>query len=355
MKLPAFFQPRVSHVELLLFTKHLAVMIKSGISILDALDTVREQTKTTYFRSVLDSIYADVKNGQSLASSLRKYPNVFDHFYLSLIEVGELSGTLEKNLDFLSVQLAKDFQLKKKVQGALIYPALVLGATLILGGVIAFFVLPKLMDFFLAFGTTLPLPTRILIFVANSIRSYGLIILVGIILLYGVGIVLSRNRSIRSIFHQGLIRMPLFGKVLQYQELARFTRNYGMLLSSGISSVRGLEITSKTLSNVVFQRDIEILAHHLSAGKQIGDSLKKEQFREFPGMVVKMISIGEKTGKLEDMLIYLADFYEEEIDDITKNLSTLLEPVLLVSIGVVVGFVALAIISPIYDLTGSIK
>ena len=347
--------PRVSHVERLLFTKHLAIMIKSGISLLDAVDTLREQTKSKVFKEILSRIFADTKNGQALAVSLKKFPDVFDQLYISLIEIGETSGTLEQNLEFLAVQLSKEFQLRKKIQGALMYPALVLSATVIMGGFISFFILPKLVDFFSAFQVTLPLSTQILLWVATVMKIYGIFILGGIILLFFAFIGLVQIPSAKFLWHTVILKIPVFGELLLYRELTRFSRNFGILLKSGIPSPRGLEITAHTLSNVLFQRDVRIIANKLSGGNSIGATLKKEQFQEFPGIVVKMIAVGEKTGKLEDVLLYLGDFYEDEIESISKNLSTLLEPFLLIVIGVVVGFVALAIISPIYELTGSIK
>jgi len=347
--------PRVSHIERLLFTKHLAIMIKSGITLLDAIDTLREQTKSKSFQQILSQILIDTKNGQALAVSLKKYPDVFDQFFISLIEIGETSGTLEQNLEFLSQQLSKDFQLRKKIQGALMYPGLVLSATFIMGGFISFFILPKLIDFFGSFQVKLPLSTQLLLGFAMMMKNYGVFIMGGILLFLFAFSAVIRIPSMTFMWHTFILKIPVFGELLLYQELARFSRNFGILLKSGIPSPRGLEITAGTLSNVLFKRDILTLADRLSKGNSIGATLTKEKFQEFPGIVTKMIAVGEKTGKLEDVLLYLGDYYEDEIEGISKNLSTLLEPFLLIIIGIAVGFVALAIISPIYELTGSIK
>jgi type IV pilus assembly protein PilC len=354
---PALYSlfPRVNHIERLLFTKHLAIMIKSGISILDALDTLREETKSKTFQKILAQIFSDTKNGQALSVSLKKFPDVFDQFYISLIEIGETSGTLEQNLEFLSVQLSKDYQLRKKIQGALMYPGLVLSATVIMGGFIAFFILPKLVDFFSAFQVELPLSTKILLWIAVTMKVYGILIIGGLGLLSIGTVALIQIPSVKFVWHTMILKMPIFGQLLLYQELARFSRNFGILLKSGIPSNKGLEITANTLSNMLFQKDVRTLAKKLAGGNSIGSTLKKEHFQEFPGIVEKMIRVGEKTGKLEEVLLYLGDYYEDEIDSISKNLSTLLEPFLLVTIGLAVGFVALAIISPIYELTGSIS
>jgi len=347
--------PRVSHTERLLFTKHMAIMIKSGITLLDAIDTLREQTKSKAFQQILSQILTDTKNGQALSVSLQKYPDVFDQFYISLIEIGETSGTLEQNLEFLAVQLSKDFQLRKKIQGALMYPGLVLSATAIMGGFISFFILPKLVEFFSSFEVSLPLSTQILLGFAMVMKNYGALIFGGLVVSFFVFISIIRIPSIKFLWHKAILKIPIFGELLLYQELARFARNFGVLLKSGIPATKGLEVTAQTLSNVLFQRDIRIVAEKLAGGNSIGTTMKKLQFSEIPGIIVKMIAVGEKTGKLEDVLLYLGDYYEDEIENISKNLTTLLEPFLLIVIGIVVGFVALAIISPIYELTGSIK
>jgi len=354
MKNPALYS-NVSYLDTLLFTKHLAIMIKSGVPLLDAIDTLRGQTKSKAFEKILAGIYEDAKNGQSLVVSLRKYPKVFNQFYISLIEVGESSGTLEQNLEFLSSQLTKEYQLKKKMQGALLYPGLVISATILMGGGITLFVLPKLVDFFASFEATLPLSTQILLWIALVAKQFGIVIAIGcIVLTIAMGIMLQIPK-IKYIWHSVMIKIPIFGELLLDQELARFSRNYGILLKSGISSTKGLEITAKTVSNLRMQKDILMVADMLSAGNSIGATMMKEKFPEFPSMVTKMILVGEKTGKLENVLLYLGEYYEEEIENISKNLSTLLEPILLTVIGIIVGFMALAIISPIYELTGSIN
>jgi len=344
----------VSFVEKLLFTKHLSIMLKSGISLLDAVDTLEGQTRSHEFKKILQHIREDIKNGQQLTKALGKFPHVFDQFYVSLVDIGETSGTLEQNLEFLSEQLTKDFQLRKKIQGALMYPGLVLSATIIMGGFVSFFILPKLVEFFASFQVTLPLSTQILLGFASLMKHYGMIILIEIMLVFFTCVALIKIPSVKFFWHTSMLKIPVFGELLLYQELARFSRNFGILLKSGIPSMKGLEITATTLSNVLFQRDIRVIADKLSKGNGIGATMNKQKFPEFPGIVVKMITVGEKAGKVEDVLLYLGDYYEDEIDSISKNLTTLLEPFLLITIGLVVGFVAIAIISPIYELTGSI-
>ena len=334
---------RVSHLDRLLFTKHLATMIKAGIPIAEALASLVDQTKSPAFKKVLSVVLADIQNGQALAKSLGKHPKAFDQFYLSLIQIGEEAGTLEQNLEFLAKQLSKDYTLRKKIQGAMLYPGLVFGTTAIMGGFISLFVLPKLVDFFEAFEIELPLATKILLFAANTMKDYGILIFAGLALLWFLGYLLVHSRKIKPWWHRLILRFPLFGPLLAYGQLAHFSRNLGTLLKSGVPVTRSLEVTAQTLNNLAFQNGLLFVQQEVQKGKAMGDTLTsgKKQLVVFPVLVAKMIGVGEKTGKLEETLLYLADFYEDDIDNITKNLTTILEPVLLVVIGLVVGFVAL--------------
>jgi len=341
--------------EKLLFTKHLDTMIKSGIPIDEALVTLMEQTKTKSFKAVIKKIVADIENGQSLSKALKKHNKIFNEFYTSLIEVGEESGTLEKNLDFLAKQMAKDYSLRKKILSALFYPALVLSATFVLGAFISFFILPRLVEFFESFDVELPPITKLLLFIASFMKNYGLYTF-AVMLLFIISIVLLiRVEKIRIIWHGLIIRVPLFGRLISYGQLSRFSRNLGTLIQSGVPINRSMEITANTLSNLKFRYDLLQIAKSLSKGKNIGQTMEKKIYSEYPPIVSKMISIGEKTGKLDESLLYLGNFYEDEIDDVSKNLTTVIEPILLIFIALAVGFVALAIISPIYELTGSIR
>ena len=346
---------RVSFLDKLLFTKHMATMVKAGIPVPEALDTLSAQQRSAALVKILKAVLKEIENGQSLAHAMRGHPKVFDQFYISLIEVGEESGALEENLEFLSKQLAKDYSLRKKIQGAMFYPTLVFGATSVMGGFISLVILPKLIDFFSAFDIELPLTTKILLFFANLMKNYGLLAVVGVLITI---FILSRILALPKIkpkWQALILRAPLFGRLISYGQLARFCRNLATLLKSGVPVTKSLLTTAKTLSNLKFSGDLDKVAQEITKGKNIGDILEQKGYSEYPPLVSKMIKVGEKTGKLEETLAYLGDFYEEEIDDISKNLTTILEPIMLLTIGLVVGFVALAIISPIYELTGSIR
>ena len=345
----------ISLQDKLLFTKHLSIMIKAGIPISEAIESLSDQTKKKEFKGILQLVLTDIQNGQPLAKSLGKFPKVFSQFFISLVEIGEQSGTLETSLQFLSQQLTKEYNLKKKIQGALMYPGLIFSATLIMGGFISLYILPQLVDFFAVFDQELPLTTRVLLFFANLMKSSGLLITGGSILFIIFFLLFLKLPFIKARWHALILKLPLFGKIISFSQISGFCRNLGILLQSGIPIVSSLDTTSQTLSNLKFKTDIQIISHELAKGKKINEILIEKKFSEFPDLVTKMIAVGEQTGKLEDTLLYLADFYEEEIDNISKNLTTILEPFLLLFIGLIVAFVALAIISPIYQLTGSIR
>lgn len=346
---------KITHVDKLLFTKHLSVMIKAGIPLSEAIESLSSQSKSPSFKKVLDAILSDINNGQSLSKAMGRHPRAFSPFYLSLIEVGEESGALEKNLEFLSTQLSKDNALRKKVQGALLYPGIVMAATGIIGLAISLFILPQLVGFFDAFDSTLPLATRILLFFANLTANYGWLIVSGLVVFVLAFLFAIKTSAIKPKWHRFLLKLPLVGPILKSINLARFSRNLGTLLSSGVPISRSLQVTANTLDSLPFSDSLLKAMKNLEKGQLLSKSLEKISTDLYPIIVTRMVAVGEKTGKLEETLIYLGDFYEDEIDQFSKNLSTILEPVLLVIIGLVVGFVAMAIISPIYELTGSIR
>lgn len=346
---------RVSFVDKLMFTKHLSIMIKSGVPISEALETLAGNTKSSYFKEILINTLKSVENGKPLYKSLEKYPKVFDGFFVNLIKISEESGTLEENLDFLSKQLEKDYMLRKKIQGALFYPAIILSAGLGIGGFISFFILPKLVDFFGSLDVELPFATRILLGFANLMKNQGIYIVGGAVLFFIAFNFLIKLPGIKPIWHKVLLHIPLFGKMVIYGQISRFCRNFGTMLKSGIPAPLGLETSAKTLSNVVLEGYFLSIQSSLVKGKSIGVALDEGHFPEIPTIITHMVKVAEKTGNLEEVLIYLSEFYESEIDSITKNLTTVLEPILLVIIGAGVAFVALAIIGPIYKLTGSVQ
>ena len=346
---------RISFQEKVIFTKHLAVMVSSGIPLAEAIDSLREQTRNSTFRNLLTDVLKRVENGSTLADAMKANSKLFSELYINLIKVGEKSGTLDETLTFLASQMTKENALKKKLQAAMLYPGLVLSAAGIIGGFISFFILPKLIDLFESFDIELPFTTRLLLFTAYTMRDYGIYILLGIGAVILLFTFLLKTEKVKFAVHTLLLKLPIIGEFLTYVQLATFTRNLAILLKNAVPINQAMEITAKTLTNRSFRKDTLHIAKELEEGKPISEILAKRKYAKFPSIVVKMISVGEKTGKLDENLFYLSDFYEEDIDNISKNMTTLLEPILLVFIGLTVGFLALSIISPIYELTGSIR
>ncbi len=355
MKLAALTAGRISFVEKLLFTKHLSTMLKAGIPLTEALETLEEQTRSPSFKAILENIYQEIESGHTLAHALKRYPHVFDGLYVSLIEVSEESGTLETNLDFLAGQLTKTYNLRKKLRSAMLYPALIITATFSMGGGVAVFLLPKLVDVFESLEVELPLSTKLLLFIVYFLNNYYIHILLGVLVIILGLRLLVKVASVTYVWHGFILKLPLIGALVVDGQLAHFSRNLGVLLKSGVPIVRSLEVTRNSLSNVRFKRDLEDIISSVNKGKDIGETLRKKHLSEFPLIVTKMISVGEKSGKLDEALLYLGDFYEEEIDEISKNITVVLEPFLLICIGFVVLFVLLAILGPIYSLTGSLR
>lgn len=344
---------KISVVEKVFFTKNFATLLKAGVPLNDALETVIDQSSGD-LKKILQQVEKDVINGQSLANSVSKFPKVFDSFYVSLINAGEESGNLESNLSFLADQLNKDYVLRQKVQGAMMYPGLVLGSTAIMGTGIAWFVLPKLIDLFNSFEVGLPYSTKILMAIAIFMRDYGAYVVLSMLAIVIVTYLFFQLRSVKKFWHSLVIDFPVLGKIAKDGELSRFSRNLGVLLKSGLPTLTAFDITIKTLSNLKFVDDLKEIREKIKSGKSIYESMSRDKYREFDKLTRRMIDVGERSGNLDEMLVYLSDYYDGEIDSASKNLSTLLEPMLLLVIGLVVGFVALAIISPIYSLVGGI-
>lgn len=346
---------RITPLDKLLFSKHLAVMLKSGIPIAEAIFALKEQTTNLAFKEVLEKIYIDINNGQTLEKALSKHTSVFDSLYLSMVSTGEKSGSLEENLEFLSTQLRKSYEFNKKINAATLYPKLVLLATFIMGGSISLFVLPQLTTLFTSLDIELPLHTKILLIFSNIMKNFGLFIIGGF-LLGGIFIkFLLQTPPIKPSWHLFLLKVPNLGKLIANIELTNICRNLGIMLKSGLTLSSALETQYQSENNLVFKEYLNSLKKSLEKGKKLSSQMSSSKFEYMPSIVTKMIQVGEETGKLEDVLIYLGDFFEEEADDQTKNLSNVIEPILLLVIGAVVGFVALAIITPIYSLTGSIR
>lgn len=342
----------ISLLEKVMFAKHLSVMIKAGMPIDDSLD-VLASSGSSLMKSKLKEILIDVRKGTSLSDALKKYPKDFDTLFTNMVAVGETAGNLVANLELLAVQQRKNYDLRAKIKAASVYPIVILVAIMGLIVVMSIFVLPKITDFFDTLQMELPLPTRILMGTSGFFVNYWWLVIAGIIFLMITLQVLLKIRSSRLFLHSLILRTPIFGDISRNINLAIFCRTLGSLLDSGITIDQAIRILSTTLTNEVYVKEINILYHKILKGNTLADSMRNKHL--YPPIVSRMTKVGETSGNLTEVLSYLADFYEAEVDSATKNLSTVLEPALLIMIGLIVGFVAISIIGPIYDLTSKVS
>ncbi|OGM93257.1 hypothetical protein A2333_02840 [Candidatus Wolfebacteria bacterium RIFOXYB2_FULL_49_7] len=345
---------RVSLAERIMFVKHMSMMIHSGMTEVESLRLIRSQIRNKGFLTILDDIIMSVENGQALSTALARYNRVFGDLFVNIIKIGELSGTLSENLDYLALEMRKSQSLRSKVRGALIYPAVIFAATIGVVGGLIFFILPKILPIFKSLKVTLPFTTRALMAVSDALRSHTILIGFILIAVIVIMLVLRRIPVTRYILHRILLSLPIFGNISIGFNMANMTRVLGMLLKSGEKIVQAVSITADASSNMVYRKALQEAVIEIQKGKTLYAYFEEHEHL-FPPTVGRMIEVGEKTGNLDNNLAYLAEFYENEVDEVTKNLSGILEPLLLVVMGVAVGFVALAIITPIYGITQGLK
>lgn len=348
----AFYFWPITVLDRVLLTKHLSIMLKAGVVLNEALRIAELQAKGK-MRGVVGEVRVAVEGGARLGDAMAAHPEIFGNYYVNMVKAGEESGNLAANLDQLSARLAKDYELKQKAQTAMLYPALVVSLTVGLGVLIAVYVLPRLSSLFKAFDFELPLTTRILIAVSEFLGRYGTWVAVGLITGLVLALVLARATFTRPFTHWFVIRLPVLRGVVVPLNLARLTMVLASLLKSGIPIEVAIGITEQVLGNVYYQDILRQAAERVDHGETLSASLGGFE-PMIPVFVARMIQIGDETGKTEDILFYLAEFYENELDNTLKNLSTLIEPVMLVAIGLVVLVVALSIITPIYNFIGAI-
>ena len=315
---------------------------------------MESQTKSKDFKRILEEIFHGINNGQSLAETLRRHPRVFDTLYRSIVAIGEESGNLETNLEYLAGSLGKAYEFQKKVKSAMLYPAIVMIATIISGLTMVIFVLPQMVTLFKSLSVDLPPSTRLLIFVANVSKDYGLLLLFLMAAAVTAFYLLIQTPTVKPRWHELLLSLPIFGKLLTNIQVAYMCRNLGLMLRSGLPITTALKAASDASANLVFKDYLARMLVAMEKGVSLEAQMGSKYYRFVPLIVVRMIGVGEKSGTLDESLMYLADFFEEEVDDTTKNLSTILEPVMLIGIALMVGFVAFSIISPIYSLAGGV-
>jgi type IV pilus assembly protein PilC len=334
----------------ILFAKRLAILLKAGVPILQALQMLRAQStgKTTMF--ILDSLIIDIANGQLLSFALERHARLLGYFTISIIRVGEVSGTLYENLLYAAEELKKRQQLKKKIASALVYPLFIVVATVGMSGMLTLYVFPKILPVFKSFHFALPLSTRILIFISETVSRHFIVLSFMAFLIFACSLYSFRKPAVRYMVDRLLLRIPLIGSLFQNYFLANMFRTLGLLLHNNVPIVDAVRMAANTAASLIYQKEMVAMSEYMVRGEQISEYLLEHVFL-FPPLTQQMVAVGEMTGDLSGSFLYLADIYEQELDDQTKTLSSLIEPVLMVGMGLVVGFVAVSIITPIYEIT----
>src|SRR6476619_1708923 len=349
-------KPRRGHIKMrdvVIFTRQFSTMINAGLPLVQAMTILAEQSQNKVLSEVMRKVVFDVESGNTVADALSKHPQAFSNLYVNMVAAGEAGGILDTILMRLATFMEKNDALIRKVKCAMIYPGVIMSVAAIAVTVLLIFVIPVFENLFTSAGLALPLPTRIVMGMSRFLRSYWyLMISAGIVGWFGYKRYTSKPEG-RLRVDRILLNVPVLGDVLRKSAVSRFTRTLGTLVSSGVSILDGLEITAKTAGNRVVQDAIMESRSSIAGGDTIAQPLKKSGV--FPPMVISMISVGEQTGGLDEMLAKIADFYDEEVDAAVSNLLSLLEPVMIVFLGVVVGGMVVAMYLPIFDMINAVQ
>lgn len=342
---------RFSITEQVLFAKRLSFLIKAGITVLESMTIIRNQTKSKRKQRIFNSIIADISAGQYLSSSLAKYRQLFGSFTINIIRIGEQTGMLSENLIYLAQELSKRQALQRKIRSALMYPLCITIATLGVTGLLVVFIFPKIMPIFISLDITLPLTTRILLAISAYLTDWGLLTICGIALAVILfSILRTLFPSVRTAIDWTILKLPIVGNIARAYNCANFCRTLGLAINTDVNIIPAMQITADVIRNTLYKHACFDIAQHSMQGENISLTMIRYPAL-FPDMLPHMVLIGEKTGSLSQTLGYLSDHYEAEVDEGTKNLSNAIEPVLLMIMGTLVGLIAVSIISPIYEVT----
>ncbi|MFA5926797.1 MAG: type II secretion system F family protein [Patescibacteria group bacterium] len=347
----AIWQRRVPLKERIIFTQQLEIMVRSGLPLVDAITSLQEETENKRFASELSQVVASVETGSLLSDALAKFPKTFSEVYVNLVRSGEKTGQLDKVLQRLSGQLQKDFEVNRKVKGALSYPLFILTALIGVMVLILNAIIPQLQQIFDDVGAELPLSTRIVIGASKFTRSYGVFTLAFII----VAIVLIsrwlKTAQGKRFFDRFLLKIPVIGLLLRKSYLARLTRTFAALSNAGLPVLEALRVSSNVIGNSVYEREVVKVADRVKNGQTISKAFGESPL--FPAMIMQLASVGEKSGNIGEVFDSLADFFDRDVDSITTNLSTMLEPLLVIILGVGIAAIIISVLQPIYGLVNT--
>jgi len=347
------FFSKVSLSEKIMFTNNLSGMLSAGLSLSRALSVLEKQSTNPALTDVLRGLQDDVSKGNSLSGGMKKFPKVFSGIFVPMVHAGEESGNLPNTLTEVGLSLKKAYDLNKKIKGAMTYPSIIVCAMLIIGIFMMIYVVPTLTKTFKDLGTELPGSTKMIIWVSDTISQHMFLFLFIIVFIIIGGILLSKLKLVQRYFDRAILYIPVIGKIVKEVNTARTARTMSSLLLSGVNISNSLSITEEVLQNVHYKELIHKSIESIEKGMVLSASFKENAFL-YPVMMGEMVEVGEETGNLSKMLLDIANFYEVEVDNKTKDLSTIIEPVLMLLIGTAVGFFAVSMIKPMYSVMNNI-
>lgn len=349
----SFLNNTVSFNDIVDFTRQLAIMLNAGLTIIDALEILKKQDLKPVMKKIIIDIDNEIKSGNSFSSALKKHRQFFSSLYIALVKSGEASGKLSEILLKLADNLEKEREFKSKLKGALIYPAVIFIAMIVVMFIMITFVIPKLLNLYKDFNISLPLITQILIIISDfMVKFWPFLIMTFFSLQFFAKKYFQTYKGKKSL-DQFLLKLPVFGKIISISSLVDSTRTLAILVNSGISILDSLDIVIETTENLIFKEAFKNVYQKVEKGQSLGKSLEEEEV--FPPILVQMTTVGEQTGNLDDTLMRLSKYFESESEIAMKSATTLIEPAILVILGLGVGFMVMSVITPIYNLTSSFK
>lgn len=348
-KIQFFSKRKIKEEEVIVFTRQMLTLLKAGVPLLSALEALTEQAENETLKEIIQKVYVDIESGLSFSDALKKHPKVFSELYINTVRAGEMGGALDEVLERMALLMEHDLETRSRVKAAMRYPIIVVVSLILAVVVLMLLVVPNFIDLFKKMGVELPLPTRMLIGAYYGLTNYWYII-ISVIVVSAVAFYKYKNTEKGAYnWDQFLINVPVFGNLNLKTAMSRFTRMFETLNSSGLPILQTLDISAKTVGNRVVGGEIENAAYGILQGEGIAGPLSKGKI--FPPMVIRMISIGEQSGSLDDMLLNISKHYDSEVEYAVKNLTSMIEPILTVGVGIIVLFLALAIFLPMWSLT----
>lgn len=346
------FMPNTGGVKMhdkVLFARNLGAMIEAGLSVSRALAVMERQTKNAKLKEVLQSVQTNISQGKTLSDSMKIWPKVFSQLFISMVHAGEESGTLANSLKIVALQMDKAYAMQRKIRGAMMYPSVILVAMIAIAILMLKYIVPSLMKTFTEMEIELPATTRFVLFISELVQNQGLLLLLAVVVIGGGIFYFYKTSTGIKLFHKAFLKIPIIGGIVKQVNTARTARTLSSLLNAGVDVVESVKITSEVIQNYYYRKVLVEATGAISKGELMSKVFNANE-ELYPVFIAEMMAVGEETGKISEMLLGVANFYEDEVDQKTKDMSTIIEPFLMIFIAIGVGFFAVAMISPMYSL-----